>query len=231
MDKNGITIKTKDGYDVLDLVIVGDISQLTEKEEIVYRELKDIINDPENIAKVTIDKDVPYVNTGDYINQIIDLADIYEYDKVPYGMSGIAAIMHEIVEQYEKSKHGTAIGSAGRWDKNKGGILQDKKSDFNKDHDKAVKVQNEIDNTDRVQGDIIDINSGRKYIMFYIDQTNNKVVGITEQKKGNQFTPQKTEIKTDKDGYYDLGVNRFNDRGNPQFIRARFKLKNGKPIK
>lgn len=67
--------------------------------------------------------------------------------------------------------------------------------------------------------------------MFYIDQTNNKVVGITEQKKGNQFTPQKTEIKTDKDEYYDLGVNRFNDRGNPQFIRARFKLKNGKPIK
>ncbi|MCX8745337.1 hypothetical protein J3U68_07940 [Snodgrassella sp. B3882] len=190
-----------------------------------------MINDPENIAKVTIDKDVPYVNTGDYINQIIDLADIYEYDKVPYGMSGIAAIMHEIVEQYEKSKHGTPIGSAGRWDKNQGGILQDENSDFNKDHANAVKVQNKIDNTDRTQGDIIDINSGRKYIMFYIDQTNNKVVGITEQKKGNQFTPQKTEIKTDKDGYYDLGVNRFDDRGNPQFIRARFKLKNGKPIK
>lgn len=190
MDKNGITIKTKDGYDVLDLVIVGDISQLTEKEEIVYRELKDIINDPENIAKVTIDKDVPYVNTGDYINQIIDLADIYEYDKVPYEMSGIAAIMHEIVEQYEKSKHGTAIGSAGRWDKNQGGILQDKNSEFNNDHDKVVEVQNKIDNTDRVQGDIIDINSGRKYIMFYIDQTNIKVVGITKQKKGSQFTPQ-----------------------------------------
>ncbi len=152
VDKNGNTIKTKDGYEVLDLVIVGDISQLTEKEKIVYEKLTVIINDPENIAKVTIDKDVPYVNTGDYINQIIDLADIYEYDKVPYGMSGIAAIMHEIVEQYEKSKHGTPIGSAGRWDKNKGGILQDKKSDFNKDHDKAVEVQNEIDNTDRVQG-------------------------------------------------------------------------------
>lgn len=40
MDKNGNTIKTKDGYEVLDLVIVGDISQLTEKEEKVYRELK-----------------------------------------------------------------------------------------------------------------------------------------------------------------------------------------------
>lgn len=165
-------------------MIVGDISQFTEKEKIVYYRLKLIINDPENIAKVTIDKDVPYVNTGDYINQIIDLADIYEYDNVPYGMSGIAAIMHEIVEQYEKSKHGTAIGSAGRWDKNKGGILQDENSDFNNDHGKAVEVQNKIDNTDRTQGDIIDINSGRKYIMFYIEQTNNKVVGITEQKKG-----------------------------------------------
>ncbi|WP_239423805.1 VENN motif pre-toxin domain-containing protein [Snodgrassella communis] len=183
LDKDGNPIKTKDGYEILDLVIVGDINQFTEKEKEVYKELKNIIDDPNNIAKVTIDKDVPMVNTGDYINQIIDLVDIYEYDKNPYGMSGIAAMMHELVEQYEKSKRGTAIGSAGYWDKSKGSPEQDPKSDFNNDHSEAIKAQNKIDNTDRTQGNIMDNNSGKQYIMFYIDKTNNKVTGITEQKK------------------------------------------------
>ncbi|PIT52078.1 hypothetical protein BHC44_07465 [Snodgrassella alvi] len=229
LDKDGNPIKTSDGYEILELVVAGDINQLTDKEREVYAALKDIIDDPKNTAKVTIDKNVPMVNTGDYVNQIIDLEDVYEYDKNPYGMSGIAAIMHELVEQYEKSKHGTAIGSAGYWDKSKGNPEQDPKSDFSRDHAVAVKKQNTIDNTDRTQGDIMDNNSGKQYIMFYIDKTNNKVVGVTEQTKGNQYTPQETELKTDKNGYYDIWVNGFDYRGNPIVRKAKFRMVNGQP--
>ncbi|WP_239423815.1 hypothetical protein [Snodgrassella communis] len=151
-DKDGNPIKTSDGYEVLELVVVGDITQFTPKEKEVYENLKTIIDDPKNIAKVTIDKNVPMVNTGDYVNQIIDLADVFEYDKNPYGTSGIGAIMHELVEQYEKSKRNIPIGFIDKWNKSAGRIENDPNSSFSQDHAVGVKKQNTIDNPDRAQG-------------------------------------------------------------------------------
>ncbi|MCO6524969.1 MAG: VENN motif pre-toxin domain-containing protein, partial [Candidatus Schmidhempelia sp.] len=193
LDKDGNPIKTSDGYEVLELAVVGDITQLTPKEKEVYNELKNIIDDPKNIAKVTIDKNVPMVNTGDYVNQIIDLADVFEYDKNPYGTSGIGAIMHELIEQYEKSKRNIPIGFIDKWNKSAGRIENDPNSSFSQDHAVGVKKQNAIDNTDRAQGSIYDRNSGKHFNMLYIDKANDKVIGTIEEQKGNQFTQKKQQ--------------------------------------
>lgn len=208
---------------MLELVTVGDISQLSEKEKIVYDKLKEIIDDPKNIAKVTVDKNVPMVNTGDYYNQIIDLTDVFEYDKNPYGTSGIGAIMHELIEQYEKSKHNLPSGfkNYNRYGQNKG---KEVNSNFELDHNIAVTEQNKIDNTDRYQIDFYDVrNPKSKYNMLYIDQTNSKVIGITEIREGNQFSPKEITILPDGNGIYEF-------RGINQPVHTKFKLENGKII-
>jgi filamentous hemagglutinin len=220
LDKDGNPIKTSDGYEVLELVVAGDINQLTDKEREVYAALKDIIDDPKNTAKVTIDKNVPMVNTGDYVNQIIDLEDVYEYDKNPYGTSGIGAIMHELIEQYEKSKHNLLSGFQSYDRYGQGGNLGGDQ-DFQHDHDKAVKRQNEIDNTDRYQLDFYDVqNPQAKYNMLYIDKTNNKVIGIIEVKDGNQYSPKEVTVFPDANGVYEF-------RGISQRVHTKFKLVNG----
>jgi hypothetical protein len=220
LDKDGNPIKTSDGYEILELVVAGDINQLTDKEREVYAALKDIIDDPKNTAKVTIDKNVPMVNTGDYVNQIIDLEDVYEYDKNPYGTSGIGAIMHELIEQYEKSKHNLLSGFQSYDRYGQGGNLGGDQ-DFQHDHDKAVKRQNEIDNTDRYQLDFYDVqNPQAKYNMLYIDKTNNKVIGIIEVKDGNQYSPKEVTVFPDANGVYEF-------RGISQRVHTKFKLVNG----
>ncbi|ORF42706.1 hypothetical protein BGI14_00100, partial [Snodgrassella alvi] len=226
LDKDGNPIKTSDGYEILELVLLGDIKQLSDKEKLVYKTLKDIIDDTANIAKVTIDKNVPMVNTGDYQNQIIDLEDVLEYDKIPYGISGIAAIMHELYEQYEKSKHGTAIGSIGNWDKSKWKPENDPKSDFSMDHSAAVDLQNQIDNTERAQGSFKDKNSGKSFDMLYVDKTNNQVIGVVEEKKGNQYISRETVILPDSNGYYDINATIQGQTG-----PMRFRLKNGQMLR
>lgn len=144
--------------------------------------------------------------------------DILEYDKVDYGMSSIAAMMHELYEQYQKSKRGLTQVDEKKLD------ISTKRRNYREDHGQAVVIQNKIDNTSRSETDFYDPNNPNvKFNMLYVDHTNNQVVAIGEIKQGDQYTPIKTIIKPDENGVYTLKKS-----GSAKV--SQFKLENGKVI-
>lgn len=59
--------------------------------------------------------------------------------------------------------------------------------------------------------------------MLYVDKTNNKVIGNTEERTGNQFTLKETTILPDANGYYNIDAVIKGQSG-----KMHFRLENGK---
>lgn len=60
----------------------------------------------------------------------------------------------------------------------------------------------------------------------YIDKTNNQVIGVVEEKKGNQYISRETVILPDSNGYYDINATIQGQTG-----PMRFRLKNGQMLR
>lgn len=84
--------------------------KLTDKQRAFIKEYKSAVQSRDVVRQILIDND-PTVITGSFVSNELDVEDILQYDQAGNkGMSSAAALIHETIEQLEKSKSGLGIG-------------------------------------------------------------------------------------------------------------------------
>jgi RHS repeat-associated protein len=96
----------------------GDLSKMSSESQAFYKELSGMIDN-----KTTTVIDVMYgssnVNTGNYKNNAIDIADINQFDNMGKGAATKQGkLIHEFVEQFGKAKSGYGKGDVRGYETN-----------------------------------------------------------------------------------------------------------------
>jgi hypothetical protein len=119
----------------------GEFSKMTAKEEAFFFIYKGVITD-EALAKQTVVMNSPDADVGDFRTNALDIGDIQKFDKAGKGAASSAgALIHETVEQLEKSKQGVAAGKAP-----KGGR---RSKIFKTAHAKGTRAENAVNGNKR----------------------------------------------------------------------------------
>jgi RHS repeat-associated protein len=173
--EGGYTIKLhklENGHHRVEFVSKGEasISEMSQRATKVYEYLNPIATDPNvKVEMLVVAEGFERIlaAVGNYEDAILDMSDVMQFNETgkktkTYGQTQVGAIVHETLEQYEKTKAGIPRGS---------------KKDFSTHHRTALAAENDVNGIVRKQQTGYDETDGtkgnfwRKYEITHTDGT------------------------------------------------------------
>lgn len=151
----------------------GDISKMSPQAQAFYKELYSMTKNDDVIAQIDVKYGSSEINTGNYIKNAIDVADINQFDDLGKGLATKQGkLTHELVEQFEKAASGYKKGQDGGYSYN---------------HPKGINAENRVnmsyrDNAERTVGRRV---YQQKYTRngmtrYYNINTNNPIIKVSK---------------------------------------------------
>ena len=127
-------------------------ASLTKEQKAFYSSYSEVVGAKETVSQNVVENDKT-AEGGNWQTGNLDISDILEFDKAGKGGTSSAGVLiHEHVEQLEKSKMGIAQGKLGTVEKDAAGHITNL-PDFNKAHKKAIKAEDKVNGNSRLETD------------------------------------------------------------------------------
>lgn len=134
------------GYTSKVVLTVNQINgPFTQAQEAFYNEYSNVVNDPVIVQQEIIQNNIS-VEVGEFKSNQLDISDAQQFDKAGKGgASTPGVIIHETVEQFEKSKSGL---KPYEWSKTAN--TSQLSPEFNAAHAKAILAENKVNGNQRI---------------------------------------------------------------------------------
>jgi RHS repeat-associated protein len=133
------------------LNMVNKDASITKEQQAFYDSYNEVVGADEKVNQKVVERSI-YADMGSWQTGDIDIADIVELDKAGKGgTSSAGALIHEHVEQYEKSKMGLGNGELGKTKSDPSVVGGKIYTDYMKSHDKALKAEDKVNGNTRTE--------------------------------------------------------------------------------
>ncbi len=133
------------------LNMINKDATITKEQQAFYDNYNAVVGADEKVNQKVVERSI-YADMGNWQTGDIDIADIVELDKAGKGgTSSAGALIHEHVEQYEKSKMGLGNGDLGKTKSDSSVVGGKIYTDYMKAHDKALKAEDKVNGNTRTE--------------------------------------------------------------------------------
>ncbi|WP_099768966.1 RHS repeat-associated core domain-containing protein [Chryseobacterium sp. 52] len=133
------------------LNMINKDASLTKEQQAFYDNYNDVVGAKETVNQAIVENSTK-AEVGNWQTGDVDMGDIVEFDKAGKGgTSSAGALIHEHVEQLEKSKMGLSNRDLGKTKPDPSVVGGKKYVDFLKAHDKTSKAEGKVNGNKRTE--------------------------------------------------------------------------------